>query len=132
MSNDNTYNGWTNYATWRVTLECFDGWDISSTFSADEWQDVMQHEYNEMISLPHSWTNFEKADMFKASMVSYMVEYMRSLPEMFIEEVQDSMLNGWLHAWLDEVNWREVAEHFLQDDELYNQAFQNIRKTGAI
>jgi hypothetical protein len=22
---DNTYNGWTNYATWRVNLEYFDG-----------------------------------------------------------------------------------------------------------
>ena len=24
---DNTYNGWTNYETWRVNLEIFDGWD---------------------------------------------------------------------------------------------------------
>ena len=23
--NDKTYNGWTNYATWRVNLEMFDG-----------------------------------------------------------------------------------------------------------
>ena len=23
--NDNTYNGWTNYETWRVNLEMFDG-----------------------------------------------------------------------------------------------------------
>lgn len=22
-----TYNGWANYATWRVMLECFDGYD---------------------------------------------------------------------------------------------------------
>ena len=27
MSNT-TYNGWTNYATWRVNLEVFDGMDI--------------------------------------------------------------------------------------------------------
>jgi len=25
MKNDNTHNGWTNYATWRVNLEFFDG-----------------------------------------------------------------------------------------------------------
>ena len=25
MKNDQTYNGWTNYATWRVNLEIFDG-----------------------------------------------------------------------------------------------------------
>lgn len=29
MSNENTkYNGWTNYATWRVNLEIFDRYDI--------------------------------------------------------------------------------------------------------
>lgn len=25
MTHDNTYNGWTSYATWRVNLEFFDG-----------------------------------------------------------------------------------------------------------
>ena len=24
---DNKYNGWTNYATWRINLEIFDGYD---------------------------------------------------------------------------------------------------------
>ena len=27
MSKDNTYNGWTNYETWRVMLEIFDGYE---------------------------------------------------------------------------------------------------------
>jgi hypothetical protein len=39
-----TYNGWTNYATWRVMLEIFDGYDfedinpqeITATF-CEEW-----------------------------------------------------------------------------------------------
>jgi hypothetical protein len=26
--NDQKYNGWTNYATWRVNLEIFDGIDL--------------------------------------------------------------------------------------------------------
>ena len=26
---NNTYNGWTNYATWRVNLEMFDGGEFS-------------------------------------------------------------------------------------------------------
>ena len=25
MKNDQTHNGWTNYATWRINLEIFDG-----------------------------------------------------------------------------------------------------------
>jgi len=27
MKNDNTYNGWSNYATWRINLEMFTDWD---------------------------------------------------------------------------------------------------------
>ena len=27
--NDTTYNGWTNYATWRINSEMFDGFDPS-------------------------------------------------------------------------------------------------------
>ena len=29
---DNTYNGWTNYETWRVNLEVFDGLDPHEYF----------------------------------------------------------------------------------------------------
>jgi hypothetical protein len=39
MSN-NTYNGWTNYATWRVNLEMFDGSDQS--WSADSAKDFAE------------------------------------------------------------------------------------------
>ena len=35
---DKTYNGWTNYATWRVNLEMFDGSeDVWSADSAREF-----------------------------------------------------------------------------------------------
>jgi hypothetical protein len=33
---DNKYNGWTNYATWRINLEMMDGMDVSS-FPQDEY-----------------------------------------------------------------------------------------------
>lgn len=29
---DGTYNGWSNYATWRVNLEMFDGMDPADLF----------------------------------------------------------------------------------------------------
>jgi hypothetical protein len=41
MSN---YNGWTNYATWRVNLEMFDGYE--STLSADTAREIVE-EYIE-------------------------------------------------------------------------------------
>jgi len=37
MSN---YNGWTNYATWRVNLELFDGYE--GTLSADTAREIAE------------------------------------------------------------------------------------------
>ena len=31
MTNSTRYNGWTNYSTWRIQLEIFDGMDL------DDW-----------------------------------------------------------------------------------------------
>lgn len=36
--NDQTYNGWTNHATWRVNLEVFDGLNLRDHF--DELPDT--------------------------------------------------------------------------------------------
>lgn len=36
MSNEK-YNGWTNYATWRVNLEMFDGTDLASDNGLDAY-----------------------------------------------------------------------------------------------
>ena len=36
MTTDNKYNGWTNYATWRVNLEFFDGFNPSDNGYSEE------------------------------------------------------------------------------------------------
>ena len=37
--NDNKYNGWTNYATWRVNLEMFDGYEHEGeSMTADDYK----------------------------------------------------------------------------------------------
>ncbi len=49
MSEDNTYNGWHNYATWRVALEIFDGLEIEGTWTwemcRDHVEDILESEY---------------------------------------------------------------------------------------
>ena len=37
MSVGKDYNGWTNYATWRVNLEMFDGGDFASDNDLDTY-----------------------------------------------------------------------------------------------
>ena len=38
---EKTYNGWTNYATWRVNLEVFDG-GAWSRYSAEDLKEYVQ------------------------------------------------------------------------------------------
>ena len=37
---DTKYNGWTNYATWRVDLEVFDGVNPNDFFTWDDVYDL--------------------------------------------------------------------------------------------
>ena len=36
------YNGWTNYETWRVNLEMFDGFEIDVNYEAHELADYLK------------------------------------------------------------------------------------------
>ena len=83
---DKTYNGWTNYATWRVNLEVFDGMDADSF-------DLSQQDY-------------ALADDLKEYVESYIDE---STP--------DGIAKDYAMAFLDDVNWREIAEHMIQSCE---------------
>lgn len=95
---DRTYNGWTNYETWAVNL----------------WMDNEQSTQN-------YWAGEAVAALRKDDPVSHLADRMS-------EEHQDaaidllSPLNGGssvfadlLNAALSEVNWREIAQHWIDD-----------------
>jgi hypothetical protein len=63
MTNDTKYNGWTNYATWRVNLEMFDGYDPDGqAVSADMLKDMAE----EMIGMDASGLCLDYAMAFLA------------------------------------------------------------------
>jgi hypothetical protein len=85
---DKTYNGWTNYATWRVNLEVFDGMDFRDVLGNNEegaWA-VGQacKEYVENLIYESGGGNGNIA-------VDYAL------------------------AFLSDVNWYEIAEHLLEE-----------------
>ena len=83
--NDTRHNGWTNYATWRVSLEMFDGVDIR------DWCDICTcdaYELSKQLS--------EYAD----DMIS---NYGNS----------ETLAVDYARAFLSDVNWVEIAEHLL-------------------
>jgi hypothetical protein len=43
MNTDTKYNGWTNYATWRVNLEVLNGYEHTSTDTYDLSQELKEY-----------------------------------------------------------------------------------------
>ena len=80
----NSYNGWTNYATWRVNLDIFDG---------QSPRDIMGRR-------PHDF--YELADVLKDQTQEFMEMDGRGL-------VLDYAL-----AFLSDVNWQEIAKHIME------------------
>ena len=80
MKTDTTYNGWTNYETWRVNLELFDG-------DNDRWSHGSP-------------------------------DAMQEFAEMLIEESTDEGIGrDYALAFLQNVDWQEIAEHYYEDEE---------------
>ena len=77
------YNGWTNYATWRIALEWFD--------------DFNPNEHEE--------------DVYELSkqLESYVKETLEET------SVQSRIVLDYALAFTSEVNWYEIAEHLIQD-----------------
>jgi hypothetical protein len=83
---DSRYNGWTNYATWRVNLEIFDCFDYREHFTAPS----------------------EGLDA--AELVDYLKDYADSIITM---DNVEGLAVDYARAFLSDVNWREIAEHML-------------------
>lgn len=71
------YNGWTNYATWRVNLEMFDG-------SEQYWSADSAREFVE---------------------------------EIIIDSTEEGVARDYALAFLSDVNWYEIAEHYQEEEE---------------
>ena len=59
--NNNKYNGWTNYATWRVNLEIIDGIEFETKMCAaaikEIVEDVVFSQYDGMNSLMYDYAS---------------------------------------------------------------------------
>lgn len=80
MSNEK-YNGWTNYATWRVNLEMIDGVDPRETFNNSK-------------------------DLYE--LVNDIKQYCKDIVE---ETSKEGLARDYALAFLEYVNWQEIAEH---------------------
>ena len=102
MSDDKKYNGWSNYETWNVAL----------------WLDNEQSSYQEMHGLADevwldavpsaSFTKEEQALLTLSDRIKVRIE--ENMPDLGASCYADL-----LNAAIGEVDWREIAEHYLDD-----------------
>ena len=83
--NDKTYNGWTNYATWRVNLEIFDDFRVMDKELMDDVYELSQYLR-------------ETAEVYIED-----------------SSTEDGLARDYALAFLSDVNWYEIAEHMIAD-----------------
>jgi len=83
-----TYNGWTNYATWRINLEVFDGME------------------------PNDLGCFTR---YKEPELSDVAEYLNEhVDEILCNHASGEGLTlDYARAFVAQVNWHEIAQHFI-------------------
>jgi hypothetical protein len=97
MSNE--YNGWTNYETWRVNLEIFDGFDMDDVLSAYE-NHTQKH-----IDNPYDLAEYlkEMADEIVFSECRYD------------ERRPTNLMEDYARAFLSDVDWYQIATHMIEE-----------------
>ena len=91
MTTDNReYNGWTNYATWRVNLEMFDGCSAADIMGTG----------------PEGIDRDEDAHALQAALKEH-AEYT------ICEQAPEGLARDYALAFLSDVEWHAIAYHML-------------------
>jgi hypothetical protein len=101
--NTQQYNGWTNYETWLVSL-----WMDNEEGSQNYWTEIAQECY-------------DQSDESRSSTKEQQATYdLSKRMEEEHEENQPETTGLWadlINAALSEVNWYEIAEHYIEEVE---------------
>jgi hypothetical protein len=98
MSEDKKYNGWANYETWLVKL-----WIDNDEGSYAFWQTEAQI----------TWDNLDTKEDGE-----FCTEFADALKDHFEENspaAESGVYADLINAALSEVDWYEIAEHYLED-----------------
>ena len=91
-----TYNGWANYATWRVNLEIFDGFDITD----------------------NGWDRLDYFDLMDACK-----DYVDEILDM---DGKGGLAVDYARAFVSDVNWHEIAKHLREYADIDDNWFHVI------
>ncbi len=103
MTDDKTYNGWTNYETWNVAL-----WLDNDQGSYRHWRSEAQDAWDSAEATSYR-TRESVATRDLADRLKTDLEEGNPLAD------QASCYSDLLGAALSEVNWDEIASHYIAD-----------------
>ncbi len=119
------YNGWANYATWRVNLECFDGWEGSLDPELAE-EIVTEHIYEtsqEGIARDYAIAFIEDVDWIEITLAHcpsydykwrerFSEAFVNAAPQGFDSEADAQTDSPWQAPW----EWEDYSEWALDED----------------
>lgn len=91
MTTNDSYNGWKNYATWRVRLELLDGLTLS---------DVGFYGQD-----PSSYSVYQVA--------RHLEDYVE---ELIIDTTPEGVGRDYALAFVNDVDFDQIAEHMIEDE----------------
>jgi hypothetical protein len=100
------YNGWTNYATWRVGLEIIN----------DMRLDDFGVEYHFPTDKSRSYGGEHDGEDHDMIDTSDLADAMRDYVQDHIEETSEGVAKDYAFAFLSDVNWYELAEHMIEEE----------------
>jgi hypothetical protein len=98
------HNGWTNYATWRIALEMFDGYtaeDLNPNAEKATREDCKEYVETFIEDTTRFYRSLDKNEGRNGNGLVY--------------------IGGWANAFLADVNWQEIADH-LNDEASENES----------
>lgn len=106
--NDKNYNGWTNYETW-VTALWLDNDQATYAYWRDAARECREEAPSDCMVKEGVWTVQHAARSFLADRLREEVSYSTPVTS------EASLYADLLMAALHEVNWREIADHLLEN-----------------
>ena len=93
---DKKYNGWTNFETWKVNLEFFDGLSIKDLFHGHSILDLGKDKEERTYNLSQSLKNL--------------------IEEHIEDESKESFTQSLALAFISNVNYYEIASHMVENE----------------
>lgn len=112
VTENKTYNGWTNYETWNVKL-----WMDNDEGSYRYWQETAEESWKDSASYTPSYEGQTRKEFWLCQFSDHLKQSFENDSQDILERagVESSMWSDLLGAALSEVNWYEIAESFAND-----------------